>query len=135
MPATGDVAEFEDQKISPGGYLYYELELSDSRPCRLRGRVETTAGGSHDLDVMVLDADGWANFRYNRRVSPVFLERRTAAVTLDVPLGPGTYYFVLSNRFSSFTSKIARAENVHWICSDDLPPEAPADSTDETEGE
>ncbi|MFL5542251.1 MAG: hypothetical protein ACJ8J0_24910 [Longimicrobiaceae bacterium] len=130
-PATGDVAEFEDEKIAPGRFLHFEFELDDERPCRLRGRVETTAGGSHDLDVMVLDADGWANFRYNRRIDPVFMERRTAAVTFDLPLGPGSYVLVLSNRFSSFTSKLVRAENVHWICSDDLPADEPADTTEE----
>jgi hypothetical protein len=62
------------------------------------------------------------------------MERRTAAVTLDVPLAPGSYHLVLSNRFSAFTSKVVRAENVHWICSDDLPGEEPADTTHENEG-
>jgi hypothetical protein len=76
----------------------------------------------------VLDADGWANFRYRRRYATVFEERRTAAVTLDVPVKGGeTYYLVLSNQFSSFTSKVVRGENVRWVCSDDLGP-APAQS-------
>jgi hypothetical protein len=122
-PTQGEVVSFEGQKLGPRGYLYYDLELTDGRPCRLRGRVETTEGGSHDLDVLVLDEDGWANFRYNRGFEPVFERRRTAAVTLDVPLSsPGHYWFVLSNRFSGFTSKVVTAENVRWICAEGLQP-------------
>jgi len=129
------VASFEGEKIAPGGYLYYGLDLTDSRPCRLRGRIETTEGGSHDLDVLVLDEDGFANFRYNRRFRPVFEERRTAAVTLDVPLSAGSYYLVLSNRFSNFTSKLVTADDVRWICSNELRDEQPQDSTsDENSG-
>jgi hypothetical protein len=120
-PSTGEVASFDQQKFAPGAYAYYEFQPNDERPCRLRGRIEVTDGGSHDLDVLVLDADGWANFRYRRRYAPVFEERRTAAVTLDVPVkGGAPYYLVLSNQFSTFTSKIVHAENVHWACSDDL---------------
>lgn len=123
-PARGDVVDLPELKISPGQYHYYGFETSDSRPCRLRGRVETTEGGRHDTDVLVLDRDGFANFQYNRRVSPVFSAPRTAAVTLDVHLpGPGSYYLVLSNRFSAFTGKTVKVENVHWICADDLAPE------------
>jgi hypothetical protein len=127
------VVEFEGEKINPGGYLYYEFSVDDERPCRLRGRVETTAGGSHDLDVLVFDADGWANFRYNRRARPVFEERRTAAVTLDVPLTSGSYWIVFSNRFSNFTSKIVSAHNVRWICSSEFADEAPSDTIEPVE--
>lgn len=127
-PATGAVAEFAEQKMGPGQVLPFEFEVDDPRPCRLRGRIEVTAGGSHDIDVMVLDADAFANFRYNRRFGTLFRAQRTAAVTLDVPLpGPGRYALVLSNRFSAFTGKEVTAENVHWVCQDGLSPE-PGDS-------
>jgi hypothetical protein len=124
-PATGDVADVPDLKIDAGQYVYYGMEITDERPCRLRGRVETTQGGRHDTDVLVLDVDGFTNFQYNRGFGTLYAARRTAAVTLDVPLpGTGTYYLVLSNRFSAFTGKTVRVENVRWICSDELRNEA-----------
>jgi hypothetical protein len=64
----------------------------------------------------------------------VFEERRTAAVTLDVPLSPGSYYLVLSNRFSNFTSKIVTADDVRWICSDELPAPEPDSAAGEEGG-
>ncbi len=132
-PARGDVVDLPELKIGAGQYHYYGFETSDDRPCRLRGRVETTAGGRHDTDVLVLDRDGFANFQYNRRFETVFAAPRTAAVTLDVPLpGPGSYYLVLSNRFSAFTGKMVKVENVHWVCADDL---APVDTTSGGDGE
>lgn len=131
-PATGDVADVAELKIAAGQYVYYGMEIADERPCRLRGRVETTDGGRHDTDVLVLDVDGFTNFQYNRSFGTVYAARRTAAVTLDVPLpGTGTYYLVLSNRFSAFTGKKVRVENVRWICSDELrSEEAPEDGTE-----
>jgi hypothetical protein len=123
------VVDLPELKIAARQYHYYGFEISDERPCRLRGRIETTDGGRHDTDVMVLDRDGFANFQYNRRFATVFSAPRTAAATLDVPLpGPGSYYLVLSNRFSAFTGKTVKVENVRWICSDDLPAPEP-DST------
>jgi hypothetical protein len=120
-PATGDVADISDLKIEAGQYSYYGMEISDERPCRLRGRVETIAGGRHDTDVLVLDVDGFTNFQYNRGFQTLFAARRTAAVTLDVRIpGPGTYYLVLSNRFSAFTGKKVNIQNVHWTCSDEF---------------
>jgi hypothetical protein len=120
-PANGDVADIPELKIAAGQYHYFGMEITDPRPCHVRGRVETTEGGRHDTDVMVLDVDGFTNFQYNRPFDAVFAARRTAAVTLDAPLpGPGTYYLVLSNRFSNFTGKKVIVENVHWVCSDEL---------------
>jgi hypothetical protein len=124
--------DLPELKVAAGQYHYYGFETTDERPCRLRGRVETTAGGRHDTDVLVLDQDGFANFQYNRRFSSVFAAPRTAAVTLDVPLpGPGSYYLVLSNRFSAFTGKTVRVENVRWICADDLAAPDTTAATDE----
>jgi len=135
-PATGDVADIPELKIAAGQYVYYGMEIADERPCRLRGRVETTDGGRHDTDVLVLDVDGFTNFQYNRSFGTVYSARRTAAVTLDVPLpGTGTYYLVLSNRFSAFTGKKVRVENVRWICSDELRVETPEESPDSTAGQ
>jgi hypothetical protein len=129
--ATGDVADVPGLKIAAGQYVYYGMEIADERPCRLRGRVETTDGGRHDTDVLVLDVDGFTNFQYNRSFGTVYAARRTAAATLDVALpGPGTYYLVLSNRFSAFTGKKVRVENVRWICSDELRDEANDENAD-----
>ncbi|HET7232923.1 MAG TPA: hypothetical protein VFJ16_23140 [Longimicrobium sp.] len=134
-PATGDVADIPEMRIDPGQYHYYSMEITDERPCRLRGRVETTAGGRHDTDVLVLDVDGFTNFQFNRSYGTLFAAHRTAAVTLDVPLpGPGTYYLVLSNRFSAFTGKKVTVENVRWVCSDELRNDDPAEDTDTAAG-
>jgi hypothetical protein len=130
-PATGDVADIPELHLSAGQYVYYGIDLTDPRPCRLRGRVETVSGGSHDTDVLVLDADGFANFQYGRRFETVWAARRTAAATLNVPLpSPGKYFLVFSNRFSAFTGKTVHVENVHWVCSDaQAPSREDADTT------
>jgi hypothetical protein len=113
------VVEHLRSRIGPEKFVHYELTITDSRPCRLRGRVEAIEGGSRDIDVLVLGEDDFRRFTRSRLNTPVLDKRRTSAITLDVPLpGPGRYYFVVSNYFSGFTSKLVLVENVRWECAE-----------------
>jgi hypothetical protein len=116
-PTTGPVVERESAQIGPDQFRSYELTITDSRPCRLRGRVEAIEGGSRDIDVLVLGEDDFRRFTRKPPETPILMRRRTSAITLDVPLpGPGRYYFVVSNYFSVFYGKLVLVENVRWEC-------------------
>ena len=116
-PTIGSVVERARFRIGGDRYRDYALTITESRPCFLRGRVETVAGGDRDIDVLVLSPDEFEKFRRSRRYAGIFEERLATEVVLDVPLpGPGQYYFVISNRFSAFTGKQVVVENVRWEC-------------------
>ena len=105
-------------RIGPSRFREYVLTISDSRQCRLRGRVETIEGGHRDIDVLVLTPEAFQKFPHSR-YTPIFQARRATTVNLDVPLpGPGTYYFVVSNYFSLSTGKLVLVENVMWECAE-----------------
>jgi len=120
-PAVFEVVDTsEPVQIMPGQHLAYPFTLSDPRDCRLTGRVAVLEGGSHDVDVYVLDDDAFANFEYGQDFVAAYLERRTAALTLDVPLkGERTYHLVVSNRFSVFTDKVVDLDDVRATCGGD----------------
>lgn len=124
-PAVYDVASTPGpRRLEAGDYAWYRAELSDPRPCRLTGRVAVLAGGSHDVDVFVVDAEGLASFQAGQEFYPLLDERRTSGVALDLPLEGGrTYFLVVSNRFSAFTPKVIHIDRVVATC------DGPSDDT------
>lgn len=63
-------------------------------------------GGSNDIDVIVVDADGLENFSNGNSYRFFYDSGRVTVAHPDVgPFAPGTYYLIFSNRFSLFTNK------------------------------
>lgn len=118
-PLVVDIASEPYQRLGAGGFVWYPIELNDSRACRVRGHIQVTEGGSHDVEVLVTDPDGLQNFQNGNGVATYLHERRTSAVTLDLPVtGYKKYYLIVSNRFSLFTGKSVSLENVRGVCGD-----------------
>ena len=104
-------------ELAPGEYRTYPFELTDPRECTLTGRVVGLQGGSLDVDVYVLDEDAFNEFRSGYEFEPLLGEQRTAAAELDLSLAsPARYHLVVSNRFSVFTGKLVRAEDLKVTC-------------------
>jgi hypothetical protein len=116
-PLIQPIVTGEARELPAGEYVSWDFTLNDTRPCRLKGRITVVAGGSHDVDVFVLDPDGFVNFQNGHDYGTYFQQRRTSAVTLDVPLdGFKTYHLVVSNRFSVFTGKTVLFEPIQGVC-------------------
>jgi hypothetical protein len=115
-PATGSLVERVIFRVGPDSYKDYPFTITDSLPCRLRGRVAIESG-PREIDVLVLEPDAFENFRRSLRYPRIHSTRRIDEISLDVPLPrPGEYHLVISNRFSVFTSKLVLAEDVRWEC-------------------
>jgi hypothetical protein len=105
------------KRLPASTFIWWGFRLDDSRPCRLQGRISVTDGGSLDVDVFVVDADGFENFQNGHTFDTYLLQQRRSAVTLDLPVeGFKQYYLIVSNRFSVFTGKTVFFENIHGIC-------------------
>lgn len=91
--------------------------VTDDRPCVITGRVLGVDGGNRDLDVLVLDRDGFTNWHNGTDGSALFVSRRASAATLNVPLpGPGEYSLLISNRFSVLTGKTVNIPDARITC-------------------
>jgi len=118
-PLTVTITDEPYQRLGARSYAAYQFELRDRRACRLRGHIQVTDGGSHDIDVFVTNQDGFQNFQNGNNLSTYMHERRTSAVTLDLPVrGFETYYLIVSNRFSLFTGKAVALQNIRGVCGD-----------------
>lgn len=96
-----------------GGFRAYGFVLPTGGTCTLEGRVEVTEGGQRDLAVAVFGNDDFTNWKNNvsGRGQAMFSAPPQTVTNVHVAIGaPGTYWLVLSNRFSSWTSKGASAK-------------------------
>lgn len=118
-PLVAEVIDTPALRLEPGHFEWDGVKLDDPRPCRLTGHITVLDGGSHDVDVFLVDEDGLENFRHGNAFDAYLHHRRTSAVTLDVPVeGFKQYYLIVSNTFSVFTSKLVAIKNVRGICGD-----------------
>lgn len=81
--------------------------------CSLSGRVEATAGGNKDVQVLVMGEDQFTNWVNNPQGAGTALASNPpqTVTTLNVMLSqPGRFYLVISNRFSMFTPKDVKGE-------------------------
>jgi hypothetical protein len=100
-------------EVGPEKWLGYGFTVrDDGDACRLTGRVLGLTGGNRDVEVYVLGADDYLNWRANPhgahwRYAGVFSGPRQTATSLDVALpAPGEYHLVVSNRFSVATAVV-----------------------------
>jgi hypothetical protein len=103
--------------LRTGDHFDAPFEVRDPRPCTLTGRVLGLAGGSRDVEVYVLDDDGYQDWQNGIRPRALFQSGRTSATTLEVDLPKrGRYHLLLSNRYSILTAKRVRIDDARLRC-------------------
>jgi len=77
----------------------------------VEGRFSATGGSGNDVEVFLLDEDGYVNFQNNHRVGTYFNSGRATQGGISVSLPKhGTYYLVFNNRFSVMSPKAVQAD-------------------------
>ena len=103
-------------EMPPGSWRVWEFEigstLNPEPTCPLTGRIVGRDGGNRDFDVLLLEEEPYEEWKAGGPVRGSFLEeRRVTDVALNVTLhNAGKYRLVISNRFSTLTSKTVQAE-------------------------
>ncbi len=108
--------------VSPHNFRYYKFALPDGSTkvavvgdfsatpdvgIRKNDTSAQTRGSDDGIEVYVLNESSFAIWQTGYATSPVFESGRVAKgkVQGDLPAGPGVYYLVFSNRFSTRTAK------------------------------
>ncbi len=116
-PLVVPVLDVNAMQVSAGGAFRVSFTIDDPRRCILTGRVLGLTGGKRDVEVYVLDQDGYINWSNGTAGESIFDSGRRAAATLDVLLpGPGEYHLLVSNRFSVVSDKIVQVEDALVTC-------------------
>jgi hypothetical protein len=103
--------------IDAGEHLEVAFEVDDPRECTLTGRIEGLAGGSRDVEVFLLDDEGFSDWYNGVPPQPLYYSGRTDAVTLHVRIpGRGEYHLLISNRYSFLTDKVVSVRNAQVRC-------------------
>ncbi|HST60708.1 MAG TPA: hypothetical protein VLK84_18555 [Longimicrobium sp.] len=114
-PSRFTMMDGQTANLDGGQYMVYSFDLRGWQ-CTVRGSVAVTAGGSHDVDVYFVDEAGYAGFKQGGEFVSYFSRPRTTAENIDLPLGPGQYYLIVSNRFSWMTGKTVQFGSMAAEC-------------------
>lgn len=103
--------------VDAGEHLEVAFEVDDPRTCTLTGRVEGLAGGARDVEVFLLDDQGFSDWYNGIPPQPLYYSGRTDSIALHVRLpGRGEYHLLVSNRYSFLTDKVVAVRNAHVTC-------------------
>lgn len=99
--ATGQVV------VKANGYVQYPVQITaDMRDAHLTGRFNASGGTGNDITAVVANEGEYTNWINGHQAQVYYsTQGKKTADTFDLRLGPGTYYFALSNKFSAFSDK------------------------------
>jgi hypothetical protein len=115
-PSRFTLMDFRSEDVGAGQYLVYAFDLRNWGPCSVRGHVAGTAGGGRDVDVFFVGEEGLSGFKAGGEFKYYFARQRTTDENLDLRVGPGRYYLIVSNRFSWMTGKTVMLDGVSAEC-------------------
>ena len=69
------------------------------------GHFKAEGVNRNNIRVLILDEDGFANWRNGRTVRMFYDSGKVTVGKIDVRLKPGTYYLVFDNSFSGLSNK------------------------------
>src|SRR5215467_6847309 len=91
--------------VAAGHYVYYTIPLKADLS-HITGPF-TAQGGSNDIEVLVLDQDGFTNFSNGHSAQRYYAsDGYVTTGSIDLRLRPGTYYIVFNNARAMLTNKV-----------------------------
>lgn len=97
-----------EKAFALGAGQYQFLTWYFPKAVRISGRFEVTSG--KDIEIFILDADGFTNFQRGNQAPTYYNSGRSAVANFSAALDSGTYYFVVSNRHAAFYNKAVQVK-------------------------
>lgn len=118
VPTLFRLASDGDLLVPPRSYQRYQWDAPLDKPlCHITGHIEVFAGGSKDVEVVVMRGDDFQNYVNGHAAKQYFQVQRTSAVTLDVTTGQaGPLVLAISNAFSVVSEKKVRLTGLQAVC-------------------
>ncbi|MGI0074901.1 MAG: hypothetical protein ACREA5_03040, partial [Nitrosotalea sp.] len=90
-------------KVGPGTYTYISFYSSCSST--VTGRFSAEAALGDNIIVYLFDQNNFATFKNDNSAQTDYNSGKVSSGNLNVEISPGTYYVVMSNTYSSFSTK------------------------------
>lgn len=100
---TSTTIENNVYKVGPGTYTYIPFNLSCQ--ASVSGSFSAQAALGNSIIIMVLDQNNFQQMSNNQQVSAYYDSGKTSSGSFNLTLPPGQYDIVLSNTYSSFSTK------------------------------
>ena len=95
-------------KVGPGSYTYFDLNFSCT--VNLQGGFIASAALGDNIYVYIVDESRFRQFENGQSVSTYYNSGKIESDTFDVTLSQGTYYIILSNLHSDFSTKTVQLQ-------------------------
>lgn len=105
---SGNYIVNDTYRVGPGNYYYVWFEMN----CvfDLQGGFIANAALGDDIYVYILDKNRFQNYEKGQSVSVFYNSGKVEYGTFDVTLNPDTYYIVMENKHSNFSTKTVQLE-------------------------
>ena len=104
----GQIIYDSTYKIGSGSYHYFPLSLPDV--CTIQGGFIAHAGLGDNILVYLVDEEDFKLFQNDNEFRSYYSSGKVESDTFDVVLNPGEYYVILSNTYSSFSTKTVQLQ-------------------------
>jgi hypothetical protein len=94
--------------VEPGHFNSSRFEAS-GRGVRVEGRFRAQGGSGNDIEVYIVDEDGFENYRNGHNVPTYYNSGRVTVGRINVNLGEGVYYIIFNNQFAVLSNKAVTA--------------------------
>jgi len=79
---------------------------ADAKDAALQGHFTATGGAHNDIEVWLMNDDGFVNWQNRHPMTPIYNSGRVTQGTLNISFSQsGTYYLVFNNQFSMISPK------------------------------
>lgn len=90
--------------VKPASYMW--LEYNFQAQTNLQGRFQAQGGTGNDIEVFLLDEEGFTNYKNGHSTGTYYNSKQVTAGSFNVNLAAGRYFLVLNNNFSLLSNKI-----------------------------
>ena len=101
--SSGGTIVSGEYNVSPG--QYYQIPFTLSSSATITGSFSATATLGNNIIVYVFDQSNFASYENGQNYSAYYNSGKVASGNINLQLGPGTYYIVLDNTYSTFSTK------------------------------
>ncbi len=97
--------------VEASQYRYFPFRVpSETRSLQVAGRFRAQGGSGNDIQVLLLDEDGFENYKNGHGTGTYYNSGRVTVGRVNVRLAPGQYYLVFNNSYSLVTNKAVTSD-------------------------
>lgn len=84
--------------------------VNERDSAEVKGRFEAQGGSGNDIEVILLNRDGFTNWKNHHQANTFYSSGRVTVANIYAKIPRGEYYLIFSNAFSLASNKVVTAD-------------------------